>query len=64
MTDRALCPTCGRILTVRSDGRLPKHWGSGRAHLAGEDRCPDSQLGTRHWPTQDTSDGTVRVRRT
>lgn len=64
MTARALCPTCGRTLPVRSDDRLPRHWPSARDHLAREPRCPSSQIGTRYWPEQDTSSGPVRVQRT
>lgn len=61
MSARAMCPECGRVLTVRSDERLPKHWKSPRAQLAGEPRCEGSQVGTRHWPTSTTG---IRHKRT
>ena len=51
MTTRALCPTCGNTLTVRSDHKLPRHWGSRRSQLAGQDRCEGSELNVRRWST-------------
>lgn len=59
---RALCPECGRVMTVRSDDRLPKHWPSPRAQLAGQDRCPGSTAPTRYWPEQQTTSGPVRTK--
>jgi len=58
----AQCPTCGQSLTVRSDDRLPRHWASERARLAGDPQCPSSQEGTRHWPDQQAGKRTVRIK--
>lgn len=64
MSARALCPECGRTLDVRSDDRLPRHWSSPRAQLAGQERCPASQAPTRYWREEHTASGPVRVKRT
>ena len=50
MSAQALCPVCGRKLTVRPDDRLPRHWWSERERIANADQCEGSQMGTRHWP--------------
>lgn len=50
MSSLALCPVCGRKLTVRSDDRLPRHWWSERERISGDAQCEGSQMGTRHWP--------------
>ena len=63
MTARAQCPVCGRMLTVRSDDRLPRHWWSDREQRAGADRCEGSQMGTRYWPQTETGRGPVRHQR-
>lgn len=63
MSARAICPECGRTLTVRTDDRLPKHWKSERSQRSGDDRCPGSTRPTRFWPVATSTEGPVRYQR-